>query len=642
MIIDGTIRIEYIEMSVCEPMLKSITGWTLSSIIFIAFIFLMIEVSAEVKEVKSLSDVINEQVNLEEIVLSNNSLIYDRNGDVISEVFQGENRVYLPYEEIPSVVIDAFIATEDQRFFEHKGYDAIGIARAILANVRHDSIEEGGSTVTQQLVRNLFLTHDQTYNRKMSEILYAHELEKNYTKEEIIELYINTIYFSNGIYGIEAASRFYFNKPSERLTVAEAAFLSAIPNNPSHYDPLRNSEQTKLRQQWILQKMLEASYVTSEQYEEALDESIVLNVSPKTDLHPDYVTYVHSEFTELIADSEGFNQKLSQASTEEARQDIQRSLDERVQQLLKEGIHIETALDPFLQNLAIKSIHRQVPNSDVQASAVVLDHHSNEIVAITGGKEYRKFDFHRGYQNPRQPGSAIKPLLVYAPYLEEFDVPIQSTINADNVCYKASGEDYCPKNYGGTQYGMVPLTTALKHSYNTPAVRILDRVGIEKAFGYLAPFSFSHVGENDYNLSSALGGFSHGMTPLELTSAYTTFANGGNFQPSYAIRSVADKDGNVLYTWEKEESRVWSQATNDKMRKLLSEVMESGTARRAQVSASYSGGKTGTTNNYYDLWFVGLTDQYTTGVWVGKDKRSSIAHLNNQSPHLQIWHELMR
>jgi penicillin-binding protein 1A len=618
-------------------MLRSSTGWISIVFTFIAFMFLLLNVTAEVQEVKTLSDVLNERVNLDEIVISKNSLIYDRNGDVVSEVFRNENRIYLPYEEIPTMIIEAFIATEDQRFFEHKGYDAIGIARALLQNVRHEGIEEGGSTMTQQLVRNLYLTHDQTYNRKLSELLYAHELEKKYTKEEIIELYINTIYFSNGVYGIEAASRYYFNKPSDRLTIAEAAFLSAVPNNPSHYDPLKNSEQTKLRQVWILNKMLEASYVTEEEFEQAIDEQIVLNVKQKSDLYPDYVTYIHQEFTELVAESEGYNELLNHAADDE-RALIEQSLKERVQQLLASGIHIETSLDPFLQNLAVKAIHRQVPDADVQASAVILDHNNNEIVAITGGKNYRKFDFHRGYQNPRQPGSAIKPLLVYAPYIEKFNASTQSTIHASNVCF---GE-YCPRNYGGSEYGIVSLTTALKHSYNTPAVRMLNQVGVETAFNYLEKFSFSSLDERDYRLPSALGGLTYGLTPLEITRAYTTFASNGSFSPSYGIRNVTDQDGNTLYSWEKPQVEVWSKETNDKMRLLLSEVMKSGTATRAQVSAPYSGGKTGTTNNYYDLWFVGLTDQYTTGVWVGKDKQSSIYHLNDKAPHLRIWQELMR
>ncbi|WP_227940374.1 transglycosylase domain-containing protein [Alkalihalobacillus deserti] len=624
-------------------MLRSSTGWILIGLIFIVFIFLLVEVKAEVKEVKTLSDVIQDHVDLSGISLSTNSLMTDRNGDVISEIYRDVNRVYLNYDEIPTLVVDAFIATEDQRFFEHKGYDAIAIARAIRANAKQKRVEEGGSTMTQQLVRNLFLSHEQTYNRKMSEILYAHELEKTYSKQDIIELYINTVYFSNGVYGIEAASRYYFNKSSGNLTLAETAFLSAVPNNPSHYDPLTNIDQTKLRQEWVLQKMLEASYVSEEQYEEALTESIALNVRIKTDTHPDYVTYIHQEFTDLVAESEGYNLKRSQANSDEDKRQIEQSLAARVQQLLAQGVQIETALDPFMQSFAIKMIVRHVPESDVQAATVVIDHQNNELVAITGGKNYQKFDFHRGYQMYRHPASAIKPLLVYAPYLEELNVPIQSMINADRVCFKEkSGNDYCPSNYGGGQYGMVPLTTALKHSYNTPAVRILDRVGVETAFSYLDKFSFSKVDSREHQLASALGGFTHGVSPLELTRAYTTFGQNGSYRPAYGIRQVTDSDGTILYRWKQDSVEVWSKSTNDKMRKLLAEVMRSGTATRAQISAPYSGGKTGTSSNYIDLWFVGLTEQYTTGVWVGKDKWSSIAHISNKAPHLEIWKELMK
>ncbi|GAE37479.1 transglycosylase domain-containing protein [Halalkalibacter akibai] len=623
-------------------MLKSSTGWILIGLIFIAFMFLLVEVTAEVKEVKTLSELIESHVDLKEVTLSSNSVITDRNGDIISEIYRDANRVYLSYDQISPFIIDAFIATEDQRFFEHKGYDFIAITRAILSNARQESIEEGGSTMTQQLVRNLFLSHEQTYNRKMSEILYAHELEKTYSKNDIIELYINTVYFNNGVYGIEAASRYYFNKPSERLTLSEVAFLSAVPNNPSHYDPLTNSDRTKLRQEWVLKKMLEARYISEDEYQDALVDPIQLNVRKKIDTHPDYVTYIHQEFIDLVAESEGYNLKIKQAPSDEAKQKIEQNLQERVQHLLAQGIEIETYLDPFMQNLAIKTIHRQVPDTDIQATAVVIDHVNNELIAMTAGKDYRKFDLHRGYQVHRQTASAIKPLLVYAPYFEEYNVPIQSTINADNICYKEKGEEYCPRNYGGAQYGMVSLATALKHSYNTPAIRILDRVGVETAFSYLDAFDFSKVDASEQRLTSALGGFTHGVTPLELTRAYTTFARNGSYQTAYGIKQVLDKNGQVLFAWEPEEMEVWSKATNDKMRKLLSEVIESGTARKAQIPADYAGGKTGTSSDYLDLWFVGLNDRYTTGVWVGKDQWLSIAHLSDQSPHLQIWKEIMK
>lgn len=617
-------------------MLKLSTGWLLTLCFLILFSFLLVEVTAEVQDVQSLSDVLSNKVELTDISLPSNSTMYDRNGSLIADLYQAENRIYLEYEEIPQMIIDAFIATEDQRFYEHNGYDSIAIARAILANARQGRIEEGASTMTQQLARNLFLSHEQSYNRKMSEILYAHELEKKYTKQEIIELYINTIYFHNGVYGIEAAASYYFNKTSSELTLAEVAFLSAIPNNPSHYNPINHSDRTKLRQEWILQKMLEASFITKEQHEQALAEDIVLNVRQRTDKYPDYVTYIYQELTELVAVSDGYNAELGQASTEERKNEIQQNLQTHVQELLAQGVRIETALDPNLQNRAIKTIEQQLPQADVQSSVVMIDHEKAEIVAITGGKNYNKFDFHRGYQTFRQPGSSIKPLLVYAPYFEEYGVPIQSTINANHVCKG----DYCPKNYGGGQYGTVNLETAFKHSYNTPAVRILDRVGVETAFSYLEKFSFSKVGPDDYHLPAALGGFAYGMSPLELTRAYTTFAHNGSYTPSYGIRQVTDQEGNLLYSWEKAEVNVWSPATNDKMRQLLSEVLQSGTGQRAQVNNAYSGGKTGTTNNEHDLWFVGLTDKYTTGVWVGKDTPAPLSSISSQTPHLLIWRNL--
>lgn len=617
-------------------MLKSSTGWLLTILFFIILSFLLVEVTAEVQDVQSLSDLLSDHVEWIDITLSSNSTMYDRNGALIADLYQDENRIYIEYKDIPEMVIDAFIATEDQRFFEHKGYDAIAIARAILANARHKGIEEGASTMTQQLARNLFLTHDQSYNRKMSEILYAHELEKRYSKQDIIELYVNTIYFHNGVYGIEAAARYYFNKTSKELTLAEVAFLSAVPNNPSHYNPLLHADRTKLRQEWILQKMIESAYITEEQYEQALAERIVLNIQKRTDHYPDYVTYIHHEFTQLVSATDGYDLQLSQAPTEEIKNEIERKLQNRVYELLAQGVRIETALDPAKQNQAVQLIQQELAQPDVQGSVVMIDHQLMEIVAITGGKNYNKFDFHRGYQSFRQPGSAIKPLLVYAPYFEEYDLPSQSTINADNVCKS----DYCPRNFGGGQYGMVPLETAFKHSYNTPAVRILDRVGIEVAFSFLDKFSFSRLVPEDYRLPSALGGFTYGMSPLEMTRAYTTFARNGSYIPSHGIRKVTDREGNLLYSWDKAEVSVWSAATNDRMRHLLSEVMKSGTAQKAQVTAAYSGGKTGTTNDFHDLWFIGLTDTHTTGVWVGKDVPSNLSSLSQQGPQLHIWRKL--
>ncbi|MDV2686191.1 transglycosylase domain-containing protein [Alkalihalophilus lindianensis] len=617
--------------------MKTFLGWFLIILLFTGFSFLFVEATAEIKDIQTLSEVFEEHVAIDEIHLPANSYMYDRNGSVISEIYNEGNREYVTYEKIPQQVIDAFIATEDRRFFDHKGYDATAIIRAIVINAKSNDIEEGASTVTQQLARNVFLSHQQNYNRKLSELLYAHEIEKQYTKEEIIELYLNTIYFMNGVYGFEAASQFYFNQPSSELTLAEIAFLSAVPNNPTHYDPIKNSENTNLRKEWILEKMVEAEVITSAEAEVAIAEKVTVSPREKIDQFPDYVTYIHHELKELIAHQEGFDKRLNKAGSEEQREAIEQELNVRVNILLQQGIHIETALEPSMHIKANQVIQHRLPQSDVQSSAVIIDHLRNELVAMTAGKEYQKFDFHRGFQMYRQPGSAIKPILVYAPYIEEHDVPLQSSINADNFCHSG----YCPKNFGGAQYGNVNMTTAFKHSYNTPAVRILDRVGIEKAFSYLDLFEFEKVVIEDQTLPSALGGFEHGMSPLELTRSYTPFARNGLYSPAHGIRAIKNSEGDILYSWEQIEHELWSAHTTEKMRTLLAEVVKSGTGKRASISSSYVGGKTGTTNDYIDMWFVGMNDQYTTGVWVGKDRWESLSSIYSHSPHLTIWQDIM-
>ncbi|WP_216830768.1 transglycosylase domain-containing protein [Alkalihalobacterium elongatum] len=613
------------------------TGLFLTAVLLVIFSFMTINTVNEMSNIQSIQSVLDEHIKIKEVQLSTNSYMYDRHGNLISEVYQAVNRIYLPFEDIPQTVINAFIATEDRRFLEHRGYDPASIVRAFITNYKNNSIEEGASTITQQLVRNLFLSHDQTYDRKLSELLYAYKLEQLYTKEKIIELYINTIFFHNGVYGFEAASHYYFSKPSNELTLAEISFLCAIPNNPSHYNPVKNSQNTKLRQQWILEKMLEAEAIGQKEYEKAIDEPIQLALSKKVDLYPDYVTYIHYELTQLIAYKEGYKQQLENA-TSESKRAVQQKLDERVQKMYEKGIRIETALDPDLQRKSIEATERNLPNNDIQSSAVIIHHPTKEIVAITGGRNYKKFDFHRGYQAFRQPGSTIKPLLVYAPYIAEHSVSNQSSVNADNFCKK----DYCPKNFGGAQYGIVSLETAFKHSYNTPAVRILDRTGVDTSFRYLDKFSFSRLIPNDYRLSAALGGFTNGMSPLELTKAYTTFANDGIYQSSYGIRRVTDLKGNVLYEWNETPQHLWNSSVNQQMKVLLNKVVTEGTGKRANQPSTYIGGKTGTTNSFHDIWFVGIKDDYTAGVWVGKDQPSSLQSIYSRGPHIVIWRDIMR
>ncbi|WP_449537402.1 transglycosylase domain-containing protein [Ferdinandcohnia sp. Marseille-Q9671] len=613
------------------------TGYFITFSLFLMFIFVLFLVNGELKVAKSFPEVLDSEIPIEDVSLTQTSYIKDTNGAIVSEIHHNESRTALPFEEIPQIIKDLFITIEDQHFFEHLGFDITGIGRAAFINLHNDSIDQGGSTITQQLARNLYLTNEKTYNRKLSELLYSYQLERVLTKEEILGLYINAIYFQNGAYGIEAASQLYFNHSIKEASLAEIAFLSAIPNNPTLYNPITNFSKTKERQERILRDLVEKKIISNEEYNTAVNDPIKVTIREKIDLYPDYTTYIFNEFEELIAQKEGFFKKINHTTTPNEKDKLQKSLDNRVREVLESGIIIETALNPQIQEKAVQSLNQYIPHENVQGATAVIDHTTDKLVALVGGKNYEKFSFHRGFQAYRQPGSAIKPLLVYAPYFDQTGASISQTINANNYCKNG----YCPRNYGGGQYGDVSLRTAFKYSYNTPAVRLLERVGIEQAFSYLNKLQFSNVVKDDQNLPAAIGGFTYGMSPLEMTNAFSVFANNGQFIRARGITKVTDLQGTILYEWEEQPVSVWSTDTTKKMRALLSDVVKSGTGKEANISSGYVGGKTGTTNHVKDLWFIGLTDTYTAGVWVGNDQSQSIEFMESRKPQIYIWKDIM-
>jgi penicillin-binding protein 4 len=614
--------------------MRTFVGYILL-ILMIPFLFVLIFLSySEWTEAKSVKQILAEHTPIEQIKLQQTSYLTDGAGEVISEITNGQDRIYLEDDQIPSFLKQVFIVAEDRHFYEHTGVNVMAISRALIANSQSDDIEQGGSTITQQLARNLYLTNEKTYNRKLSELLYSYQLEQTLSKSEILELYINAIYFQNGVYGIEAAAQFYFSKTVNDLTRAELAFLAAIPNNPSLYDPLVHFEQTKKRQVRLLNQMVEENNLTQAEFDQLTNEPVILHVSERIDRYPDYVTYVQKEFKDLVAAQEGLTRSL-QSSDTETRNKAEQQLEEKTTELLQSGITIHTALDPAIQEISQKAIQAELNDTEIEGAAVVIQHHTHKLVSLIGGTNYKKNSFHRAYQSYRQPGSAIKPLLVYAPYLEETGAPLTSTISSEAYCENG----YCPKNYSGIGYGNVTLLKAFAQSYNTTAVRLLEKTGINTSFSYLKPFDFQKVVKKDHVLPAAVGGFTYGMSPLELTSAYTSFQD-GTYQPARAIVKVTTREGDVLLEWKDQVQTVWSTQTTTKMRTLLHEVMVNGTAKNAYVPTSYIGGKTGTTNNVNDLWFVGLTEDYTTGVWVGYDLPQSMEHIQSSSPHLTIWRNI--
>lgn len=617
--------------------MKTFTGYLLIFISIPLFIILVHISNKELTKVQSFHEVLDDRIHIENSNLSQTSYIVDREKEIISELHRPLNRIFLSTEKIPSFLKELVILAEDQHFYNHLGFDMSAMARALAINIQANGIEQGGSTITQQLARNLYLNHERSYNRKLSELLYAYELERTHTKDEILDLYINTIYFQNGAYGIEAASQLYFQKNTASLTKAQLAFLAAIPNNPSYYDPVQHFKRAKDRQERLLQLMTKKGYMHHEEAEKLINEKIEISLKTRVDLFPDYTTFVEKELKELIAKNEGFDKKLDSAD-EKKKQGIEEKLTNKLDEVIGSGIIIHTALQPSLQNRAKEAVNKYLPYSDVEGSAVVIDHKKHEIVAMIGGKDYKKFDFNRAFQGYRQPGSSIKPLLVYAPYLEQTKAPLTEMVNANSFCE----ESYCPQNYGGGTYGMVSLEKAFMYSYNTPAVRLLNNIGIKNGFNDLSPFNFKKVLDQDRILPAAVGGFTYGMTSLELTGAYTVFANDGMYQTPRAIRKVTDLNGKTLYTWKDTPTQVWSKPTIDKMRVLLNKAVMTGTARRAYYpSNSYIGGKTGTTNAYHDFWFIGLNDQLTAGVWVGKDIPANIKYIESSSPQLLIWREIV-
>ncbi|AKC67208.1 transglycosylase domain-containing protein [Bacillus altitudinis] len=623
---------------VSDLMFRAIIGWLLLAALIPLFVLTFYLSKEEAASVKPVNEVLDQKIKLEKVDFSQNSYMYDRDGSLISEIVSNdENRVFVKYDKIPDSVKELFLRSEDRNFYDHKGIDFMGVIRALAANVKNHGISQGASTITQQLSRNLYLSHERSFSRKFTELLYSYELERKFTKEEILESYLNTIYFSNGVYGVGSAANYYFDKPLSSLTLAQMAFISAIPNNPTLYDPLKKFKHTKKRQERLLGILEKDGVITKKQFKKAVKEKISLSLSEKKNLYPDYVTYANEEFTDLVSDQEGFTKRLKKAKTAGAKKAIQKELSEKVSALLQDGVKIYTALDPSLQQRAVYQLNAQLPYQGVEGGSAVINHQTHQIVALAGGKNYKKFDFNYAYQAQRQPGSAIKPLLDYGPYIDQTGATASSKISAGKFC--SSG--YCPQNYSHKTYGTVTLETAFKNSYNTPAIRMLDTVGVKKGFSYLEKFSFEHIVADDYRLPSALGGFTKGFSPLEITDAYTVFGNQGAYTRNHSITKVTDLNGKTLYKWKESPKQIYSQRTNETMRKLLASVVKSGTGKKANFNSPYIGGKTGTSNDYKDIWFVGLTDQYTMGVWVGRD-RGTVESIYSSSPHLRIWKQTMQ
>jgi penicillin-binding protein 1A len=521
------------------------------------------------------------------------SKIYDRYNHMIGELYI-EKRTLAPFDKIPRHVVNAFVAAEDANFFNHRGVDFTAIARAAVKDLLGGSFAQGGSTITQQTVKNLFLTREKSISRKLKELILAYRMERKMSKEEILYLYLNQIYLGEGAYGVEAASRSYFGKGVSELGLAEGALLAGLPKAPTRYSPRIHPDLAKRRQRYVLRRMVEAGFLSQAEADNAYAAKIVL-APPST--FRSKAAYFLEQVRIVLAEKYG------------------------TEPLYRDGLRIYTTIDTRLQEAAhdsliegIRATEEKNKYEGLQGAVLALDPHTGAVLAMVGGTDFAQSQFNRALHARRQPGSAFKPI-VYAAALSEGKTLVSMTDDSPIEFDRTEEELWKPKNYDGTFLGPIPLIEALARSRNLATIRLLNEVGVDsalrtaKALGIASPIA--------RNLSIALG--SSGVTPLEMCVAYATFANGGLRPTPYFLREVRDAKGNVLERTAPTAEQAISPDTAYLMVRMMQEVIRNGTGRSARRLGHNLAGKTGTTNENTDAWFIGYSPDLVGGVWIGFD-----------------------
>ena len=561
---------------------------------------------------------------LEEFRPSITTRVYSSSNQLLAEFFL-ENRIPVSFDQVPDLLVKALIATEDARFYSHRGLDYRGIARAFYRNVRARRVLEGGSTLTQQLAKVLFLTPERSYSRKLKEMVLALKIEQRYTKREILSLYLNQIYFGSGAYGIEAAAQTYFGKPSRDLTLPECALLAGIPRSPTRYSPFRSRENAGERRAYVLKRMVARGIISPAQADDAnrtplprQETATLKDLAPA----PYFVEYIRQKVEERFGSGILYTGGLN----------IYTSIDDTLQ------AQAEEAVQAGLSRLETTLRSKRRISAPLQAALVALDPSTGHILAMVGGRNYQESQFNRAWQALRQPGSAFKPL-VYATAIERGyratdmlnDTPLTVKIDAKKT--------WSPENFTRTYQGTVTLRNALVQSLNVPTVRLLAAVGIHDVIEAAHRLGIQSPLKPVPSL--ALG--SSDVTLLELTAAYAVFDNQGVRLDPGAILTITDSNGRVLYTGSTNPVQALRPETAYIVTSLLQGVVERGTGWKAREVGRPVAGKTGTTNDYRDAWFIGYTPNLVAGVWVGYDDQRSLGpKATGSRAALPIWVDFMR
>lgn len=541
--------------------------------------------------------------------LAQTSSMYDAQGELMSELRGAENRNIVSLAEIPMHTRQAFLAAEDLRFYEHRGIDVYRILGALRSNIKNGTLAEGASTITQQLAKLTHLSAEKTIRRKLEEIHLAFQIEAAYSKDEILAMYLNTVYFGRGAYGIQAAAQAYFGVDVSALTLNQSASLAAIIKAPSVYAPHINPSSNRSRRQYILSVMEDNGFITREEAREARGESVwVLAREAEKQSYGWYIDEALRESAELLGLS--------------------------ADEVIQGGFEIHTAYDARLQTIADEVYSDQSffpadasDGTPIQSAMAVVDTGSGAVLAMVGGRDYTvRRGLNRATQMRRQPGSALKPLAVYGPALE-----LGYTTASVLLDEKTSFGNYTPRNAGDRYYGLVTMRTAVRNSLNTTAVRLLEEIGVNASIQYLNKMGIP-TEKSDRNLSLALGSMTYGVTPVELAAAYAPYANGGVYHQPYCVSRIESADGNIVYERKESGKQVISAQNAFLMTSLLQSVVSNGTGTRMLAANTPIAGKTGTvsmTGGNRDIWMAAYTPEISVSVWMGFDQTDAKHKISN-------------
>lgn len=551
------------------------------------------------------ASVSNNMPDFDDVDLDNysvTSVIVDKNGDQIGKLHAEENRVPVSYDQIAPQAVNALIAIEDQRFRSHHGVDPIRIAGAMFANIKAGGIVQGGSTITQQLVGLVFLDRsEKSYTRKAKEAVLAIKAEQHFTKDEIITHYMNRAYYGGGAYGIESASEYFFAKHASELTVPEAATLAGCIQNPAKWSPIGNPDNSLQRRNLVLDQMAECDFITKEEADKYKAEPIKLSE----------VRVTAKETKGTLANQSFIDHVVNEAI------DVLELEEEDTKSLYTGGYIIHTTMDPDVQKQmeTVFNNDANFPNPTVQSAMVVSDPEDGAVRGIIGGRHQKAArELNRATQSFRQPGSSFKPIAVYAPAFEKGYGP--GTVVDD---YPKNYSGHVFKNSSRSYNGLVTLRKGITSSLNVVAVKTMDMTGIDRCYKFAKQMDFSKMTDSDRNLSTALGGLTTGVSPLEMAGAYGTFANEGVYNKPYCITEITNQKGKKIWEHESEKESIMSPQSAYLLTSCLTDAASMGTGSRAKVSGHQTAGKTGTTSDNKDAWFAGYTKHYVGIVWMGYD-----------------------